>query len=106
MQRRSLLICCPVQVGVRVSGGCEEAVQAARRFVDRKEQVFTKLDFAHFCYCLHRDHMFETVGNLIPEIYSFCFSAYRHHSILQFGHFFLMSRVGRQEGNPLAGLLF
>ena len=50
--------------------------------------------------------MLEIVRNIIPEIYCFCLSAYRNHSILQFGNFSLMSRVGPQQGDPLAGLLF
>ena len=48
----------------------------------------------------------QTVRNIIPEIYCFCLSAYRNHSILQFGNFSLMSRVGPQQGDTLAGLLF
>ena len=50
--------------------------------------------------------MLETVRNIISEIYYFCFSAYRNHSILEFSNFSLMSRVGPQQRDPFAGLLF
>ena len=50
--------------------------------------------------------MLETVRSIIPDIYCFCFSAYRNHEFLQFGNFSLMSRVGPQQGDSLAGLLF
>ena len=109
MLRQNLLIFFNrVQVGVGVSGGYEAAVYAARRFLDSmdEDEIFVKLDFANAFNCLHRDHMLETVRNIISEIYCFCFSAYRNHSILQFGNFSLMSRVGPQQGDPLAGLLF
>ena len=58
----------PVQVGVGVSGGCEVAVHAARRFLDSmdEDQIFVKLDFAKAFNCLHRDHMLEPVRNIIP----------------------------------------
>ena len=98
----------PVQVSVGDSWGYEAAVHAARRFVDSmdEDKIFVKRDFANAFNCLHRDHLLETVRNIIPEIYRFCFSAYRNHSILQFGNFSLMSRVGPQQGDPLTGLLF
>ena len=97
-----------MQVGDGVSVGCEAAVHAACRFLDsmNEDQIFVKLDFANAFNCLHRDHMRETIRNIFPEIYCFCFSAYRNHSILQFGNFSLMSRVGPQQGDPLASLLF
>ena len=97
-----------MQVGVVVYGGCEAVVHAARRFVDSmdEDKIFVKLDFANAFNYLYRDHMLETVRNIIPEIYCFCFSAYRNHSILQSGNFSLMSRVGPQQGDPLASLLF
>ena len=97
MLRTNLIICfSPVQVGVVVSGGCQAAVHAVLRFLDGidEDQIFVKLDFANAFNCLQRDHMLETVRNIISEIYCFCFPAYRNHSILQFGNFSLTSRVG------------
>ena len=84
-----------------MSGGCEAAVHAVRRFPDSmdEDQIFVKLKFANAFNCLHRDHMLETVRNIISEIYWFCFPAYRNHSILQFGNFSLMSHVGPQQGD-------
>ena len=72
----------PVQVGVGVSVVCEAAVHAALRFLDGmdEDQIFVKLDFANAFNCLQRDHMLETVRNIIPKIYCFCFTAYRNHS--------------------------
>ena len=45
----------PVQVGVCVSGGCEAAVHAARRYLDSMDEdpIFIKLDFANAFNCLH-----------------------------------------------------
>ena len=71
-----------------------------------EDQIFVKLDFANAFDCLRRAHMRETVRNIIPEIYYFCFSAYRYHSIIQVGNFSLMSRVGPQQVDLLTDLLF
>ena len=62
-----------MQVGVGVSGGCQAAVHAVLRFLDGidEDQIFVKLDFANAFNCLQRDHMLETVGNIISEIYCF-----------------------------------
>ena len=108
MLQPNLLIFQPCACRCWCVWGLRSSCDAARRFVDSMDgdQIFVKLDFANAFNCLHGDHMLERVRNIIPEIYCFCFSAYRNHSILHFGDFSLMSRVGPQQGDPLAGLLF
>ena len=49
--------------------------------------------------------MLETVKNLIPEIYYFCFSAYRQHSTLQFGNCSVIAGMPTTS-DPLAMFLF
>ena len=45
-----------MQVVVGMSGGCEAAMNAARRFLDSmdEDQIFVKLDFANAFNCLQR----------------------------------------------------
>ena len=76
----------PHQLGVGVSGGCEAAIHATRRFMEMmpKGHVIAKLDFSNAFNSLHRDAMLEAVYNKVPEIYKFCLLSYRHSSILRY----------------------
>ena len=98
----------PKQLGVGVSGGCEAAVHATRRFLSGMddEQIVVKLDLTNAFNSLHRDRMLLSVAEILPDLAPYCFQAYAEESILQFGNFTIKSRVGPQQGDPLAPLLF
>ena len=68
----------PIQVGVAVAGGCEAAVHATRRFLENTspDEVIGKLDFTNAFNTVQRDAVLNSVSVKIPEIYSFCYSAY------------------------------
>lgn len=98
----------PSQLGVGVSGGCEAAVHATRRFVENfnPNDVLVKLDFSNAFNTLHRDAMLQSVSNELPEVYRFCHSAYSRETILQFGNKSVISAEGVQQGDPIGPLLF
>ena len=98
----------PLQLGVSVSGGCEAAVHATRRFTDSLPpgSVVAKLDFCNAFNSLHRDAMLTAVSSLVPEIYEFCFLSYGSSSSLKFGDHLISSQEGAQQGDPLGPLLF
>ena len=98
----------PKQMGVAVSGGCEAAVHATRRYLAElpQDHVVVKLDFTNAFNCLDRSHMLQRVAEEVPEIYKFCHLAYDRPSTLQFGDYTILSQVGAQQGDPLGGLLF
>lgn len=98
----------PLQVGVAVSGGCEAAVHATRRFCEnlRQDEVLVKLDFSNAFNSLSRDAMLIAVADKIPEIYSFCLAAYCDKSDLVFEGHTLHSFEGVHQGDPLGPLLF
>ena len=63
----------PIQLEVGVSGGCEMAVHATRRFINSmpKEFAIANLNFANAFNNLHRDAMLEAVFKTIPVIYKY-----------------------------------
>ena len=77
----------PIQLGVGVSGGCESAVRATRRFMDSmpNEFVIAKLDFTNAFNNLRRDAMLEAVYKTVPEIYKFCHLSYSQPTKLRYG---------------------
>jgi hypothetical protein len=99
---------CPIQVGVGVSGGCEAAIHATRRFLESMsgDEVIVKLDFCNAFNTLRRDALLNAVSSKLPELYRFCHSAYGEASILQFGEHSITSAEGVQQGDPLGPLLF
>lgn len=98
----------PLQLGVSISGGCEAAVHATRRFVSLLSpgEVVVKLDFANAFNSLRRDAMLQAVAERLPHLYHFCWSSYHSPSVLQFGDKIVMSAEGVQQGDPLGPLLF
>jgi len=105
---QTLPLLSPLQLGVAVSGGCEAAIHATRRFVENMPagHVVAKLDFSNAFNSLHRDAMLESVCRLVPEIYRFCSLSYDKPSLLKFGSHSILSQVGAQQGDPLGPLLF
>jgi hypothetical protein len=98
----------PRQLGVGVPGGCEAAVHACRRYLNGmpSNHVVVKLDFANAFNSLHRDVMLSAIYSALPELYSYCSSAYGNSSVLHFGTFTILSEEGAQQGDPLGPLLF
>jgi len=98
----------PVQLGVGVSGGCEAAVHAIRRYTDQlpKDHVVVKLDFTNAFNSVRRDALLEAVARDIPEIYRFAYATYADNSLLKFGNFSINSEEGIQQGDPLGPLEF
>ena len=96
------------QLGVGVRCGCEAAVHATRRFVQRMPNyyVIAKLDFTNAFNSLHRDSMLEAVFQNIPEIYKFCHLAYGKASFLRYGSWTVVFEEGTQQGDTLGPLLF
>ena len=99
---------CPRQLGVGVAGGCEAAIHSARRYLESLPagHVLVKLDFSNAFNCLHRFDMLQAIRNKVPELYSYCYSAYCQPSNLFFGSHILLSQEGPQQGDPLGPLLF
>ena len=64
----------PTQLGVGVSGSCEAAVHATRRFIETMpaDYVVAKLDFSNAFNNIRKDVMLQQVFNQVPEIYKFC----------------------------------
>ena len=99
---------CPIQLGVGVSGGCEAAVHASRRFAENMPttQCIVKLDFVNAFNSLHRDAMLQAAHDNTPGIYKFCHLAYSQPSVLAFSGRTICSEEGPQQGNPLGAALF
>ena len=98
----------PIQLGVGVSGGCEAAVHATRRFVESMPagNCVVKLDFSNAFNSLHRDAMLAAVHDKIPGVYKFCHLAYSQSTDLTFGGRIVRSEEGPQQGDPLGPALF
>src|SRR5215471_17698081 len=98
----------PLQLGVAVSGGCEAAVHATRRFMENMadDDVIVKLDFSNAFNSVRRDAVLHAISTKLPEIYRFCFTSYSEASFLQFGDRSILSQEGVQQGDPLGPLLF
>ena len=50
--------------------------------------------------------MRQTIRHKVPELYSYCYSAYCRPSNLFFGSHILLSQEGPQQGDPVGPLLF
>ena len=98
----------PIQLGVGVSGGCESAVHATRRFMESMPNKFiiAKLDFTNAFNNLRRDAMLEVVDKTVPEIYKFCHLSYSQPTKLRYGSRLILLEEGTQQGDPLGPQLF
>jgi hypothetical protein len=98
----------PIQLGVGISGGCEAAVHATRRFAEDMPAThcIVKLDFVNAFNSLHRDAMLQAAHDNTPGIYKFCHLAYSQPTILAFGNHTIQSEEGPQQGDPLGAALF
>ena len=78
----------PIQLGVGVSGGCEAAIHATRRFISNLsiDSAVVKLHFSNAFNTLRRDAMLNSGSENLPEVYQFCHSAYSCQSVLKFGN--------------------
>ena len=83
----------PVQLGVRIPGGCEAAVHATF-IADMPDDYFVvKIDFANAFNCVRRDAVFSAVTNTLPGIYRFCLLVYQPTSVLKFGQQSIRKKV-------------
>jgi hypothetical protein len=75
----------PSQLGVGVSGGCEAAIHATRRFLENMpdDSVAVKIDFSNAFNCIRRDSVLAAVADAVPEIYRFYHLSHFHSSIWQ-----------------------
>ena len=98
----------PIQLGVGVSGGCESAVHATRRFMESmpNEFVIAKLNITNAFNNLRLDAMLEAVYKTVPEIYKFCHLSYSQPTKFRYGSRSISSEEGTQQGDPLGPLLF
>ena len=65
-----------------------------------------KLDFSNAFNSLRRFDMLSAVHSRIPDLYSYCCSAYSQPSVLFYGSHTVLSQKGPQQGDPLGLLLF
>jgi len=98
----------PVQLGVGISGGCEAAVHATRRYIASMPDgfVIAKIDFCNAFNSLRRDLMLRSVAEQVPGIYKFCYLSYSQPSILKYETRTILSQEGPHQGDPLGPLLF
>ena len=98
----------PHQLGVGIPGGCEAAIHSARRYLEAlpPDHIVVKLDFSNAFNSLHRFDMLSAVHSRIPDLYSYCCSAYSQPSLLFYGSHTVLSQEGPQQGDPLGPLLF
>lgn len=98
----------PLQLGVGVPGGCEAAIHSTRRFLSTlpSNYAVVKLDFANAFNNIRRSDMLLAVKERLPELFSYCYSAYSTPSYLFHGQNFILSQEGTQQGDPLGPLLF
>lgn len=95
----------PSQLGFGISGGCEAAVHASRRFTNNSKMgdVFLKLDFENAFNSIRRDHVAQCFARHAPELLPFYKMCYEKDSLLFFGSDFMLdSAEGFQQGDPLA----
>jgi len=83
-------------------------VHSARRYLEAlpADHVVVKLDFRNAFNSLHRSEMLLAVQNRIPDLYTYCFSAYSEPSVLFYGPYTVLSQEGPQQGDPLGPILF
>jgi len=65
-----------------------------------------KLDFFNAFNSLHRFDMLSAVYSRIPDLYSYCCSAYSQPSVLFYGPHTVLSHKGPHQDDPLGSLLF
>jgi len=98
----------PSQLGVGVTGGCEAAVHATRRFLTNMPDNFVvvNIDLSNAFNYIRRDSVLAAVSASIHAIYRLYCLANQHTSILQYGQRTITSEGGVQQGDPLGSLLF
>jgi len=88
----------PHQLGVRVCGGAEAIVHAARAFVASASPLhaLVKLDFSNAFNTVRRDCIFESVATHLPSLLSYVISSNESPSYLLHGSYTLHSAEGVQ----------
>jgi len=76
-----------IQLGVGTLGGCEAAIQWARRSPETMpaDQVVVKIYFPNLLNCLHRSDMLKLVTDRAPGLLSYCHSTYTNPSVHSYG---------------------
>ena len=98
----------PIQLGFGIPRASESVAHATRSYVAnlQSDQGLLKLDFCNAFNMVHRDNLFQTVHDVLPELYPFVHMCYALSSLLNFGDYLLLSDEGVQQGGPLGLLLF
>ncbi|XP_029654873.1 uncharacterized protein LOC115228431 [Octopus sinensis] len=102
----------PIQLGVGVSGGCEAAVHATRKFISASQNqpnnlhLLIKLDLINAFNSVRRDVIFESIIRRSPFIARLVALAYGRPSLFIAGDHSISSCNGVQQGDPLGPLLF
>ena len=97
-----------IQLGVDVSGSCESAIHATRRFMESMPNEFVNatFDYTNAFNNLRQGAMLKAAYKIVPEIYKFCRLSYSQPSKLRYGSRSISSEEGTLEGDPLGPLLF
>ena len=87
-----------VQLGVGVSGGCEDAAHAVRAFVQssvvHENNVLIKFDMQNAFNTVRRDHFLEVCSSRAPSILHLASTAYATSSHLVIGNETILSETG------------
>ena len=86
----------PIQFGEGTQGRAEAAVHAIRHYAKNlnDNKIIIKLDFTNAFNTLRRDHTLASVASFLPALYTFTYSSYAGHPILQVGEHKITSDEG------------
>jgi hypothetical protein len=101
----------PLQLGVRVKGGCEAIIHAVASIFDSEatplhSKWILQVDFSNAFNMIDRTTLMQEVREKCPKLSAWVEMCYGASSHLFFGNTHLLSLAGAQQGDPLASLLF
>ena len=97
----------PHQLGVGTKGGCEAIAHAVRQVVREDPNKWVlQVDLINAYNQVDRGTVLEETARHFPEYLAWAITCYGSPSKLKFGKDDILSALGVQQGDPLAGLLF